>query len=224
MACAFIPGMRDNPPGCDAGGCCHRSTVTRNTGTARVDPVDFYDLKGDMEALFPLTGNARCIHLRRGRTRGIASRAVARRSDTDKARLAGLGRLHPLLASQLDLDRGYLSCLNLSMQPLKRVGWRNFSRFPAFPRLGVIWLCVVDDTLSVADLQAAVQRGSRRFAAGAADFRCLPGKRYRNRAKKHRLWLDSTGLFTHTYRTRYRGVVTHVTDRLGKEFGATLRD
>lgn len=125
------------------------------------EPVDFADIKGDLESLARLSGAslafrpARVAWLHPGRS------AEVWREDTSGTpeRLGWLGELHPRLATRLGLDRMVLAC-ELDLEALLRRELpraRPLSRFPGVRRdLAVI----VAEAVTWADLEHCIREAA----------------------------------------------------------------
>jgi phenylalanyl-tRNA synthetase beta chain len=121
---------------------------------ARV-PVDFYDVKGDLEALFTATGSSgsfvfeapasplACLHP------GRAARILL------QGREAGwLGELHPLLVKELDFTyTPVLFELEVDALGVEKPAYREISRFPQVRRDLAV---VVDETVALSALAERV--------------------------------------------------------------------
>ena len=105
-------------------------------GRARPTPVDFFDVKADVEALFATHWRGRTSRARRRARTGLpASRAQRDASRIGGARSAGSGELHPATGAGArfhDLHRSCSSTSNTLLQALRLKCQRieEISRFP----------------------------------------------------------------------------------------------
>ena len=186
------------------------------------EPVDFFDMKGDLEALFSLTGNAPAFTFVAAEHPALHPGQCAQ-IRCGEGSVGWTGRLHPVLARQLDLnpDSFVFELEYTALETGRLAQFQPISRFPSIRRdLAVL----VDDGLNVADLQAAVQQVAGNLLQELLIFDVYRGKGIETGRKS-----IAFGLILQDYSRTLKeqdieGVVTQVTDRLGKEFGATLRD
>ena len=97
--------------------------------------VDFFDLKGDVEALIALTGRENAITFTAFEHPVLHPGQSAMVKDGTKS-IGHLGRLHPAIESTLDVEQAvYLFEIRLdSMLESQVPAYREFSRFPAVQR------------------------------------------------------------------------------------------
>jgi phenylalanyl-tRNA synthetase beta chain len=186
------------------------------------DPVDFFDMKSDLEALFSLTGRARAFTFTAAEHPALHPGQSAQIS-CGKSPVGWAGRLHPLLARQLDLnpDSFVFELEYAALETGRLAEFHPISRFPSIRRdLAVL----VDDSLNVADLQAAVQQVAGDLLQELLIFDVYRGKGIETGRKSIAFGLILQDYSRTLTEQDIEGVVMQVTDRLGKEFGATLRD
>jgi phenylalanyl-tRNA synthetase beta chain len=189
---------------------------------SKAEPVDFYDLKSDVEALLALTGDT-------GRFDFVADRHSALHPGQCARILQGedpvgwIGRVHPLLASEMDLsaDTFVFELEFAAIQTGKLVEFRPISRFPSIRRDLAV---VVDEALNVAELQAGIEAAAGELLQELLIFDVYRGKGIETGRKS-----IAFGLILQDYSRTLtdqdiEAVVTQVTDQLGEKFGATLRD
>ena len=186
------------------------------------EPVDFFDMKGDVDALLSLTGTAREFTF-------VATEHPALHPGQSaevrhgKRSVGWAGRIHPLLAGQLDLnpDSFVFELEYAALESGQLAQFRPISRFPSIRRdLAVL----VDNTLSVADLQVAVEQVAGDLLQELLIFDVYRGKGIETGRKSIAFGLILQDYSRTLTEQDVEGVVTQVTDQLGKEFGATLRD
>lgn len=185
-------------------------------------PVDFYDIKNDVEALLAVAGTtgfefvaARHPALHPGQT------AMIQRAAGDT--VGWLGLIHPAVASQLSLTEAvYMFELNLrGLQRPALPAYRECSRYPAIRR----------DIAIVVAAQVTAQQIRSCIAAAGGDllqeitiFDIYTGKGVDSGAKSMAIGLTlqdfSRTLTDDEVETLLTGVLTHLKDKLG----ATLRE
>ncbi len=186
------------------------------------EPVDFFDVKGDVEALLALTGEADAFRFEAAAHPALhpgQSAAIYRGE-----RLVGwLGALHPEVQKRLDLA-GATYVFELALEPLtqaKLPAFEALSRFPSIRRdLAVI---VRDDTPAAAVLAVA------RSAAGELLRQAFVFDVYRGQGVEPGFKSLAIGLILQdSSRTLTDAdvdeVIARVVVRLGQELGAVLRE
>ena len=186
------------------------------------EPVDFFDIKGDIEALLSRSADVRSVSFDSAVHPALHPGQSAR--ITMANRCAGwAGRIHPLLASQLDLNPDTFM-FELEYAALERGRLTQFKPISRFPSIRRDLAVVVDNDLGVADLRTAVEQAAGELLQALQIFDVYRGKGIETGRKS-----IAFGLILQDYSRTLtdqdiEGVVTQVTDRLSKEFGATLRD
>ncbi|MEN8205541.1 MAG: phenylalanine--tRNA ligase subunit beta [Pseudomonadota bacterium] len=186
------------------------------------EPVDFYDMKGDVDALLALTGTARDFSL-------IAAEHPALHPGQSVQLVSGedtvgwMGRIHPMLASQLDLnpDTFVFELAFAALEAGRLAVFKPISRFPSIRRDLAV---VVDSDLGVAELQTAVEQAAGDLLQALLIFDVYRGKGIETGRKSIAFGLILQDYSRTLTEQDIEAVVTQVTEQLGKEFGATLRD
>ena len=190
-------------------------------GGAR-EPVDFYDVKGDLTGLFALTGNAAEYRfepdsqscLRPGRTARIFR---------DSLPVGWLGEVHPQLAKALDLptDTLLFELETESAFVAKPSKFNNISKFPSVRRDLAI---VVDESVPLAVLQKNVTVSASGLLSELRVFDVYRGPGVDSGRKSIALGLilqDSSRTLTDVDAD---AVMTAVVARLRDELRASIRD
>jgi len=188
----------------------------------KAEPVDFFDIKGDVESLLTLTGNGQDFAFIAAEHAALHPGQSAR-IECGQRLVGWLGRIHPLLAGQLDLnpDSFVFEMEYAVLEAGQLAHFQPISRFPSIRRdLAVL----VDDAVSVADLQAVVHKAAGELLQELLIFDVYRGKGIETGRKSIALGLILQGYSRTLTEQDIEGVVTQVTGQLGKEFGATLRD
>jgi phenylalanyl-tRNA synthetase beta chain len=128
-----------------------------------------------------------------------------------------------LLASHLDLnpDSFVFELEYAALESGRLARFRPISRFPSIRRDLAV---VVDAGLRVADLQAVVEQAAGDLLQELLIFDVYRGKGIETGRKSIAFGLILQDYSRTLTEQDIEGVVTQVTDQLGKEFGATLRD
>ncbi|RLA16578.1 MAG: phenylalanine--tRNA ligase subunit beta [Gammaproteobacteria bacterium] len=98
-------------------------------------PVDFYDLKGDLEYLLEATGRSADFSLASGQHPALHPGRSARVVNAEKA-VGWIGELHPQIAGELQLS-GRIYLFELMLEPLMRrkvPAYTGVSKFPSVRR------------------------------------------------------------------------------------------
>ncbi len=184
-------------------------------------PVDFFDLKGDVEALLALTGEPEAFRFVADRHPALHPGQSAR-LERDGATVGWLGALHPATAEAVDLDEPPL-VFEITQQALGEArlpAVEPLSRFPSIRRdLAVI----VDQAVEADGLRRAVRDAAGAWLQESGIFDVYAGKGVPDGAKSLGIRLilrDSGRTLTDT---DVEDVVGRVVARLGQEFDARLR-
>ncbi len=130
-------------------------------------PVDFYDVKNDLEALFALTGAPAAFSFLTD-THPALHPGRSARVLRDGTRIGWLGELHPGLAKELDFTYGpVLFELDLSALAVKRAVHQELSRFPQVRRDLAV---VVDESVTLSRLAERVTLSTASLLRGLRVF------------------------------------------------------
>ena len=186
------------------------------------EPVDFYDIKVDVEALLTLTGNAKGFAFVAAEHPALHPGQSAQITTGEDA-IGWMGRIHPLLAGQLDLnpDTFVFELEFAALESGRLAQFKPISRFPSIRRDLAV---VVDDDLGVAELQAAVEQAAGELLQALLIFDVYRGEGIETGRKSVAFGLILQDYSRTLTEQDIEAVVTQVTEQLGKKFGATLRD
>ncbi len=189
---------------------------------SRVGPVDFYDLKGDVDALLALTGDASRFAFVAAEHPALHPGQSARIQHGGN-HVGWIGRVHPQLASALDLsaDTFVFELEFTALQAGRLAAFRPISRFPSIRRDLAV---VVDETLAVAELRAAIEAAAGELLQELLVFDVYRGKGIETGRKSIAFGLILQDYSRTLTEQDIEAVVMQVTDQLGEKFGATLRD
>ncbi|EXJ13433.1 Phenylalanyl-tRNA synthetase beta chain [Imhoffiella purpurea] len=185
-------------------------------------PVDFYDLKADVEALLSLTGAAGEFRFVPGEHPALHPGQTARIERNGEA-VGLMGMLHPSVAAKLDLDGDVflfeLDILQLDEGVLPR--YRQISRFPAIRRDLAL---LVDEGVTYGAIDACIRAAEPELLRELVLFDVYTGENIDSGRKSLALGLilqSSSQTLTDEVIER---TVGRILDRLTTELGARLRD
>lgn len=186
-------------------------------------PVDFYDVKGDVEALLALGGRAESADfvvqthpaLQPGQAAGVIS---------GDGRIMGLlGTLHPEVCKALDIAATPV-LFELCVGALGEAAVPRFQDLSRFPAIRRDLALVVDEAVPSADLQRAITQAAGGLLRDLQLFDLYKGKGIDSGKKSVALGLtlqDSSRTLTDG---DVETLVERVLAELREKFGATLRD
>ncbi|RMD70949.1 MAG: phenylalanine--tRNA ligase subunit beta, partial [Gammaproteobacteria bacterium] len=183
--------------------------------------VDFFDVKGDVEALLALTRNAGAFRFVPGAHPALhpGKRAAIER---DGEQVGWMGALHPELAEKFGLQ-GEIYAFELALEALERARlphFRPFSRYPAIRRDIAL---LVDEGIPVASVVEAVREAAGELLSEVVLFDVYAGKGIPPGKKSLALGL----ILQHISRTltdqEVDEVVAKAMTQLKDRFGAVLR-
>lgn len=183
--------------------------------------ADFFDLKGDVEALLGRDGRRRleCVA---GQHPALHPGQCAR-VDLDGQPAGWLGVLHPRLQDELELGVAPV-LFELALRPLLEVGlpaYRPVSRYPSIRRDLAV---VVADELPAGELLRSVRQAAGEDLQDAFIFDVYRGKGVDSGRKSVALGLILQGLSRTLTESEVEGVTRVVLDLLEQRHGATLRE
>ena len=186
------------------------------------EPVDFYDLKQDLEALLQLADDPEGFAFVAEEHPALHPGQSARLYHAHQP-VGWLGRVHPALAERCDLDKN--TCMfELEYAAISRgrlACFRPISRFPSIRRDLAV---VVDAGLQAGDLKLAVKEVAGDLLQETLIFDVYQGKGIETGRKSIAFGLILQDNSRTLAEQDIEAIVTRVTDGLGEKFGATLRD
>ncbi|MGB5339373.1 MAG: phenylalanine--tRNA ligase subunit beta [Gammaproteobacteria bacterium] len=185
-------------------------------------PVDFYDVRRDVEALLAQTRHAHEFVFTAAEHPALHPGQTARIHSGDIA--AGwLGRIHPQLAEQYDIDRS--ACLfELEYAAINARTLARFHEISRYPSIRRDLAVVVAAEIRAGALDSVVREAAGELLQDVVIFDIYQGKGVETGRKSIAFGLilqDSSRTLTDQ---DVEAVVDRVSGRLGEEFGATLRD
>ncbi|ATC95156.1 phenylalanine--tRNA ligase subunit beta [Pseudoalteromonas tunicata] len=184
--------------------------------------VDFYDLKGDVEALFALTADKASFELKNEAIEGLhpgQSAAIYR----DGKKIGFLGTLHPEIQAKLSINSQTfvfeIEMLGLEKRQLPQA--KEISKFPANRRDIAI---VVKDEVKLADILAVIEKVGANQLVDLNLFDVYKGKGIESDHKSLAIALTLQNGDRTLEEQDIKLVVDQVVAVLAEEFNASLRD
>ncbi len=188
----------------------------------RREALDFFDLKGDVEALLALTGRRPAFAFEAAVHPALHPGQSARVLHEGRP-MGWVGRLHPRLERALDLPRAvYLFELDAAALAAGRLPrFVPLSRFPAIRRDLAI---VVDETVPAADIQRCIREAAPPFLTEIEVFDVYRGEGIDSGRKSLALGLTLQDLSRTLTDTDVEAAVSRILGALERQLGATLRE
>ncbi len=218
----FLPGFKpsDTPDKMLAMAITGPRTQESWTGSAQ--PVDFFDLKGDLQSLMALTGRAQDFRFEAARRTGLHPGQCARIYCLDRA-VGYIGALHPDEQRKMGLSAPvYVAEVNLSLISNTRVP--EFVELSKFPEVRRDLAIVIDKAITSHDILENVRASAGPYLTSLRLFDVYEGKGIDPKQKSLALGL--------TFRDQSRTLsdedvnqaVDQVIDSLEKNYKAGLRN
>ncbi|MDO3383919.1 phenylalanine--tRNA ligase subunit beta [Gilvimarinus algae] len=183
--------------------------------------ADFFDLKGDIEALLGLTGQAARFDFQAATHPALHPGQTAQLL-FEGERLGVLGALHPQLQDDLDLPEGVFA-FELSLKSLLSARVPAFTPLSRFPAVRRDLALLVGRDLPVSELLASIKNVAGEHLSDLKVFDLYMGKGIDPHRKSVALGLT----FQHPSRTlndeEINGFIERVMDHVTQTYGATLR-
>ncbi|ROR32562.1 phenylalanine--tRNA ligase subunit beta [Inmirania thermothiophila] len=185
-------------------------------------PVDFYDVKADVEALLSLTGWNQEVMFVPEHHPALHPGQSARIERAGRT-VGWMGALHPAAERELDLKGGAI-LFELSLATLEETGiprFRPISRHPAIRRDLAV---VVDEATPAAAVAGVVREAAGELLVGLTVFDVYRGKGIEPTKKSLALGLTLQAQARTLKDEEVDAVMERVTRLLGERLGAALRD
>jgi phenylalanyl-tRNA synthetase beta chain len=186
------------------------------------ETVDFYDLKGDFEAIVGLARMAAAIEFVRGSNPALHPGQCAEiRRD---GRVVGfMGALHPDVQRQLDIEQPvYL--LEVALSALADAPLPKFTELSRFPAVRRDLALVVDKAVLVADILLVVRQVTGEILRDLTLFDVYEGKGIDPERKSLALGLTFQDSSRTLNENEVNAAIASVLGALAERFGATLRN
>ena len=216
----FVPtaeGLRQEPY---LGGVAVGLALPEQWGLSK-RPLDFFDLKADVEALLALTGEPEAFSYVAAQHPALHPGQSAR-IERAGATVGWLGALHPRAARELDVegDACVFELRLASLQPARVPSFRDLSRFPSSRRDIAI---VIDEAVAVQAICDCVRQRGGELLRAVRLFDDYRGKEVPKGRKSLALGLIlqdfSRNLTDHVVEETVAGIIAGLTE----QFDATLR-
>ena len=216
----FVPGAKGLQQEPYLGGVAVGLALPEQWGLSK-RPLDFFDLKADVEALLALTGEPEAFSYVAAQHPALHPGQSAR-IERAGATVGWLGALHPRAARELDVEGG--ACvfeLRLAgLQPARVPSFRDLSRFPSSRRDIAI---VIDEAIAVQAICDCVRQRGGELLRTVRLFDDYRGKEVPKGRKSLALGLIlqdfSRNLTDHVVEETVSGIIAGLTE----QFDATLR-
>lgn len=190
--------------------------------SSAVRPVDFYDVKGDLEALFNLAGIRHEIEFK-AQTHPALHPGQSAGIYYQQKQIGWLGNLHPSLANQLDIDTNVV-LFSVDLQPLSNAPAKSaFAGLSKFPLVKRDIALVVDQMVSYEQLHDLALMVKREWYLGVSLFDVYAGKGLAEGQKSLAMSLYFQDLQRTLTDQEIEQCVTEVVTNIAKETGAQLR-
>jgi len=184
------------------------------------EPADFYDLKQDVEMLLARAdGDFHFV----ADTHPALHPGQAAAIRQNEATVGWLGRLHPRLARQLDLDPA--TCLfELEYAAISRGRQTQFAPISRFPSIRRDLAVVLDADVEAGAVLAVVREAAGGLLQGLVIFDIYQGKGVEKGRKSMAFGLILQDYSSTLTEKEIESVLNRITSRLGEELGASLRE
>ena len=184
---------------------------------------DFYDLKGDVEALLNLRGENRSISFETAERNGFHPGQCARISDSKGNEIGYLGALHPAIARELDNDTP-LFVFELVVKELQKRQIPKVNALSKYPEVSRDMAIVIDEDITSDEILNNVKKSAGEFLVGSRIFDVYQGDAVTKGKKSIALGLT----WQHPSRTlsddEINTIISSCVNALQEQFNANLRN
>ena len=182
-------------------------------------PVDFHDLKGDLDSLAACAG-ARLQYRPSQQPQGHPGRSAD--VYRDDQRIGWIGELHPRLLRALDLDHAAVG-FEVDLEPLRRRALPRLQALGRFPSVRRDLAFVVPEAVTWAAIETSIQTVAGPLLVGLGLFDVYAGKGVESGFKSLAMGLILQEKSRTLTEQDVEEVVQRVTDALQHEHGARIR-
>ncbi|BFU59895.1 MULTISPECIES: phenylalanine--tRNA ligase subunit beta [Rodentibacter] len=197
-------------------------SVKNESWNSKAEPVDFFDLKGDLESLLSLTGvsgNVRFV----AKTFDALHPGQSAAIELDGKEIGFIGTIHPLISQKLGLN-GKVVVFEILWKPIANrtvVQARDISKFPANRRDLAL---VVADDISAGDVLEACKKAGGEKLTQVNLFDVYKGIGVPSGAKSLAISLTVQDNEKTLEDDEINGVISAVLNEVKQRFNAELRD
>jgi phenylalanyl-tRNA synthetase beta chain len=184
--------------------------------------VDFFDVKGDLEALLQTIGVNRGCRFVASRHSALHPGQSAKVIDAAGTEIAWIGSLHPGLVTRLDLPHRVI-VFEVSFDRLASPSVARFHEPSKFPAIRRDLAIVVDDSIMADEILACVREAAGDLLHGLTLFDIYQGKGVDSGKKSVALGLTFQDFSRTLTDTQIDGLVTAILNGLQQRLGARLR-
>ncbi len=204
------------------GGIATGARLPEQWGAASNEGVDFFDVKGDVEALLALTGDAASFRFVAETHPALHPGQSARIYRGDKA-VGWLGAVHPALEQKLELN-GRTFVFELTLADVLEARVPAFAPLSKFPSIRRDIAVVVDENVPAASVLATARDAAGELLRDALVFDVYRGKGIESGRKSLAIGLILQEPSRTLTDEDVDAVMSRVVDRLRGELGANLRE
>lgn len=185
-------------------------------------PVDFFDVKGDVEAMLGLTGSADAFIFESEGHSALHPGQSARIYRGEQA-VGRLGSLHPSLVSELDLPRAPM-LFELDLEALGQAAIPQFAPLSRFPAIRRDLAIVVEEGVSARAVAECVKNNIPELLREFELFDVYRGKGIDSGRKSFAIGLTLQHLSRTLTDDEVDGLLARLVESLREELGASLRE
>ncbi len=146
------------------------------------DSVDFFDIKGDVEALLSLTGMAQHVSFRSEEHPALQPGQSTIILDSNFKTIGYVGKLHPNIEKYLGLNQN-IFVFELDLDGICGSALPKFSEITRFPSSTRDISILVDQKISFAELEAVIEKSNAAYLTNLKVFDVYEGKHIENNRK-----------------------------------------
>jgi len=203
------------------GGLAYGAVFPEQWGVGR-RPVDFYDVKGDVEALLALTANAAAFSFEVGEHPALHPGQTARLVLEDET-VGWLGALHPQVQQRLGIA-GTVYLFELGIDAIQQACVPKAAALSKFPAIRRDIAIVVDRKVPAEEVLGCIRRVAPTSLRELKLFDVYVGERIDSGRKSLAVGLTLQEQSRTLTDDEVDAIVAGVLRALGDEFGATLRE
>ncbi|MBI5450674.1 MAG: phenylalanine--tRNA ligase subunit beta [Gammaproteobacteria bacterium] len=186
------------------------------------DDSDFFDVKGDIEALLTLTGNSAQFRFERAE-HPVLHPGLSARITIEGRDVGWCGALHPQQAAELDVD-GNVWLFELVMTGLQQQAVPRFAELSRFPAIRRDLALIVAEAVTAQQIEDCVRAVAGERLRDYRLFDVYRGKGIENGRKSLAIGLTLQDVSRTLTDADVESIVGRVLEAMQDRFGATLRE